>query len=331
MSNLTIENVYTRHKAKELAKQHFWKLAAMVLIVLLIAYGISFGGMTLLDYLSGRNQPIIITGADTVSAALAAANSVATPGSYVVFWVGYALMLVVNMLVSGGLGLGLTSALIALCRGEKITIGQVFSRMKHCLKVLGLSLWTGLKLILWALPGYALMLAAIVYVLSNDSAQNVEFLTALFSILPLLAVFLAMALVVPAALRYMLSTYILADEPSTGVFASVRISKTLMKGHKWQAFKLAVPVFLISYLLLVLALLAVSVVLGILESASATLTSIIAIVLFIGVAALMLYYGIRIALGYCIFYLNRVATTPAEETAEPAEPTEEPTEEPAAE
>ena len=323
MSNLTIENVYTRHKAKELAKKHFWKLAAMMLIVVVIAYGISFGGMTLLDYLSGRNQPIIITGADTVAAALAAANAASDQSNDAVFWAGSFLLMLVNMLISGGLGLGLTSALIDLCRGEKITIGQVFSRMKHCLKALGLSLWTGLKIILWALPGYALILAFAVIAASTviDSTAAVsEETLAFMTILPFAAIIVVLALVVPAALRYMLSTYVLADEPETSIFTCVKDSKALMKGHKWQAFKLAVPTVLIMYLMVLLAALVISVVLTLLENISATLTGIVGVVLFLGVAALMLYYIIRIALGYCIFYLNREnENAPVEEPAPAAE------------
>ena len=43
MTKLTIENVYTRHKAKELTKKHFWKLLGMMAI----AFGIPFVLMTI--------------------------------------------------------------------------------------------------------------------------------------------------------------------------------------------------------------------------------------------------------------------------------------------
>ena len=38
MTKLTVENVYTRHKAKELTKQHFWKLLGMMAIVFVIPF-----------------------------------------------------------------------------------------------------------------------------------------------------------------------------------------------------------------------------------------------------------------------------------------------------
>ena len=38
MTKLTVENVYTSHKAKELTKKHFWKLLGMMAI----AFGIPF-------------------------------------------------------------------------------------------------------------------------------------------------------------------------------------------------------------------------------------------------------------------------------------------------
>ena len=44
MKNLTVENVYTRHGAKELTRKHFWKLTAMLLIVFVTSFALTWGG-----------------------------------------------------------------------------------------------------------------------------------------------------------------------------------------------------------------------------------------------------------------------------------------------
>ena len=139
---------------------------------------------------------------------------------------------------------------------------------------------------------------------------------ALMTLLPVLAVIIVFALVVPAAMRYMLSTYILADKPDTGVFECVRKSKAMMKGHKWQAFKLAVPIILAMYGILMVAS-------GALSAASAfvttseTLLTAMNILMLIVLLGIVVYFSIRLYLCYAIFYLNRVKEmTPAEEPAE---------------
>lgn len=320
MSKLTVENVYTRHKAKELTKQHFWKLFAMTVIVVAIAYAIAFGGVLLLNLaITGTTttSTISLDAADaayntgnassTIAAALEAANNpFSQQSSSAGFVIGYIVLIIIQVLISSGLTLGLTSAMIDLCRGEKITVGQVFCRMNKCHKALGLSLWVGLKTILWALPGYiAIFAAAFATMHFATLSPNNEGMVALLTVLPLLALILVLALVIPAVLRYMLSTYVLADEPETSVFTCVKDSKALMKGHKWQAFKLGVPTIFIMYLMLLLAIMVVSLILALVSEISSVLTGILAVVLYLGVFGLLLYYGIRLGLSYCLFYLNR--------------------------
>ena len=294
MTKLTVENVYTRHKAKALAKQHFWKLLAMFAIV----YGIPYGLMMIVPALF---EPV------------AALSNVYIPVVFV--------LMVVATILSCGLMLGLLQACIDLCRcDEKITVGSIFHAMHLSLKGLGLNLWVGLKTFLWALPGYALIIAFAMIAASTmiDSAATVsDEMMALLTILPFAAMIVIFALVIPAALRYMLSTYILADEPNTGVFACVRESKAMMKGHKWQAFKLAVPVILVMYGILLVAAVALTA-LAAFVATTETMVTIMGIVELIVIAVIMAYFGIRMLLCYCLFYLNRVkeSTPAAEPTAE---------------
>lgn len=286
MSNLTVENVYTRQNARALAKKHFWKLLGMTLIIAAITLGIMFAGMSLLGITS-------YTAVSSIETAMASGNVSAA------FTIGYLVLMLVITLVSGGLSLGMNSALIDLCRGdESVTVGRVFSRMGQCLKALGLSLWVGLKTFLWMLPGYALLLVGLIVAASAESE-------ALGVLIPLGSIILIFALVIPAAYRYLLSTYILADKPETGVFACVRESKELMKGHKWQAFKLVIPVILILYLLVFLFSLVASLLAALLAEISSVLGAIVTIVLMVAMLGLSLFFAFRISFCYCIFYLNR--------------------------
>ena len=281
MKNLSVENVYTRASAKGLTKKYFWKLLGMLAIVLGITYAIAFGGTALLAL--GGNEPV--------------------------FAIGYIVLMFVMVLVASGLSMGLYAAMIDLCRGnETVTVGRVFSRMGKCLKAFGLSLWVGLKTFLWMLPGYAVMLAAPFVMLgSMDTttgtiSESAAGTMALFMFGGMLLMFI---LAFPAAYRYMLSTYILADKPETGVFESVRQSKAMMKGHKWQAFKLVLPIILIMYVVVLVLSVAMGAVMALLANTPAAMT-ILSIVLMVVIIAAMLYYMIRMYLCYTLFYLKRL-------------------------
>ena len=292
MTKLTVENVYTRHKAKELTKQHFWKLLGMMAI----AFGIPFVLMT-------------------ITTAFFPTSDVST---YTL--VMFLLMFVVQFLTIG-LTLGMLRSFIDLCRGKNdVTVGSVFQHMSLCLKGYGLNLWVGLKTILWALPIYIPVIVMALLLMDNPSLQANKSAQIIVAFLPFVALILIFALVVPAAMRYMLSTYILADKPDTGVFECVRESKAMMKGHKWQAFKLAVPIILAMYGILMVASVVISSAAAFVAANEALITA-MGILMMIVLLGIMVYFNIRLYLCYAIFYLNRVKEmTPAEEPAEaPAE------------
>lgn len=284
MSNSTVENVYTRQAAKELTRKHFWKLLGMLLTVVVITYAASLACFALAGGLAEA------TGSGVLASVL-----------------GLVAVLVIY-LVASGLGLGMTAATLYIARdGAQPKVSQVFSRMGQCLKAFGLMLWVGLKTMLWALPGYVLIgFVGFGIAVSGDphNAQLTEATAqATLMILPLLALIIIFALVIPAAFRYMLSTYILADKPETSVFDCVRQSKALMKGHKWQAFKLAVPMVLLMILAELLMTLVYTVLIALLGDTA--LTSILAIVMLITFIVVSLYFSIRMSLGYCLFYIKR--------------------------
>lgn len=305
MTATTVENVYTRQLAKEVTKKHFWKLVGMNLLVTLIVFGVMLAGMTLLFLTTGTSLESTPSGMGYSSYAVPSASVGAA------FAIGYFVLMLVITLVGSGLGMGLYAAMIDLCRGdETVTVGRIFSRMKYCLKAFGLSLWIGLKVFLWMLPGYIAMFVMLLATASSDEP-------AVAGMLALLGMILIFALVIPAAYRYMLSTYLMADEPGRGIRESVNLSKQLMKGHKWQAFKLIVPVFLVMLGLTLLASLALTLITALVVSISETAGAIITVVLTLFPALVSLYFSIRMELCYCIFYLRR-----REELDGPADPAE---------
>ena len=312
MKNLSVENIYTRQKAKELTKKNFWRLLGMMMLTGLIVSVLVYGGIALLSYLTDA-QWVTTVQAYSYQATINPA-SIGTE-----FTIGFIVLMIVTTLLATGLNLGLLRAITDVARDtEKVPVGRVFSRMKYFLKGWCLSLWVGFKTMLWALIvylpvgfiGFGIAVAG-----DPQSAQLNETTAMLMTMLPLFAIILVFALVIPAMLRYFLSTYVLADEPSTGVFECVRQSKAMMKGHKWQLFKLTIPYLLKMYgwMFLISAVLAAVMAVG--QNVQSDAFSIIAVVVMLASYVLLLVkllvYALRSQVAFCVFYLKRKGETPA--------------------
>lgn len=328
MKNLTVENIYTRQTAKQLVKKYFWKLLGMMLLLTVITSVLSIGSTYLVSLIAG--VPMDLSGmsldqyaeAATDSASFNAVFSLALEDSAAAsnpaYILGSLIQSLLLTLVGGGLSLGMISATIKLAQDkEKVKVGQIFSRMKYCLKYFGLSLWMGFKVLLWALPGFAFLIGAYTFIFSSAYAEAADALAVsegigmvMISLVPLLAILLILALCIPAALRYQLAPYILADVPSTGVFACVRESKTMMKGHKWQSFKLCIPYILALYGWVILLCIILAFVMMIAGEETLIISLIVCIAAFVAMIALILIYTMRMAMAYCVFYLKRADKMP---------------------
>ena len=312
MKNLSVENIYTRQKAKELTKKNFWRLLGMMMLTGLIVSVLVYGGIALLSYLTDA-QWVTTVQAYSYQATINPA-SIGTE-----FTIGFIVLMIVTTLLATGLNLGLLRAITDVARDtEKVPVGRVFSRMKYFLKGWCLSLWVGFKTMLWALIvylpvgfiGFGIAVAG-----DPQSAQLNETTAMLMTMLPLFAIILVFALVIPAMLRYFLSTYVLADEPSTSVFECVRQSKAMMKGHKWQLFKLTIPYLLKMYgwMFLIIAVFAAVMAVG--QNVQSDAVSIIAAVVMLASYVLLLVkllvYALRSQVAFCVFYLKRKGETPA--------------------
>ena len=315
MKNLSVENIYTRQKAKELTKKNFWRLLGMMMLTGLIVSVLVYGGIALLSYLTDA-QWVTTVQAYSYQATINPA-SIGTE-----FTIGFIVLMIVTTLLATGLNLGLLRAITDVARDtEKVPVGRVFSRMKYFLKGWCLSLWVSFKTMLWALPGILLMAVMTVFIVTSANAEAADVLAGseaaylAMSFLPLVMMLLIFALVIPAMLRYFLSIYVLADEPSTGVFECVRQSKAMMKGHKWQLFKLTIPYLLKMYgwMFLIIAVFAAVMAVG--QNVQSDAVSIIAAVVMLASYVLLLVkllvYALRSQVAFCVFYLKRKGETPA--------------------
>lgn len=276
MHNTSVENIYTRKAAKELTQKHFGVLAGLLLIATVLPAAVD---VILMGILSLTNNAALVSDAQS-------------------------LVSLATSLLQAALMLGAYNAMLALCRGEQaISLNAVFSRMPYFAKSVGLSLLVVLKLVLWMLPGiFAIAIGPGMG--SFDLAASVQ----------IGGIMLICALIIPAALRYAMASYILADKPETRVFDCVKQSKAMMKGRKWQLFKLNVPnllFFLVIFLVVMVALGSVYQLLGVNVQSYGART-----VTMLAVSAASIYYLVRINLCCILFYHKRTEEAAFTESAQ---------------
>ena len=135
----------------------------------------------------------------------------------------------ITWLFSPVLTLGFNHTLIKTLRREEIAVSTVLSRLPLFFKAIGLNLMIFLRLLLWMLPGMALSMFGAVVTLLEPSIGG---------LLMLAAMAVMFVLMIRAMYSYRLATYIMADVPETGINASIRRSKEVMKGRRMELFGL---------------------------------------------------------------------------------------------
>lgn len=144
-------------------------------------------------------------------------------GAYAVYML---ISLLVSALITPALTMGQNNGILHMIRDEQTSVGAVFSRFRICIKGFLLTLFIGLRTMLWALPGFAVILLAAV------------FGTGFGLFLLVVGYILIYALIIPAAFRYCMAIPALADDPDLGVLEAFNRSKDMMEGRKWQYFRL---------------------------------------------------------------------------------------------
>lgn len=135
----------------------------------------------------------------------------------------------ITWLFSPVLTLGFNHTLIKTLRREEIAVTTVLARLPLFFKAIGLNLMIFLRLVLWMLPGMALSMFGAVVTLLEPSIGG---------LLMLAAMAVMFVLMIRAMYSYRLATYIMADVPETGINASIRRSKEVMKGRRMELFGL---------------------------------------------------------------------------------------------
>lgn len=135
----------------------------------------------------------------------------------------------ITWLLSPVLTLGFNHTLIKTLRREEIAVTTVLARLPLFFKAIGLNLMIFLRLVLWMLPGMALSMFGAVVTLLEPSIGG---------LLMLAAMAVMFVLMIRAMYSYRLATYIMADVPETGINASIRRSKEVMKGRRMELFGL---------------------------------------------------------------------------------------------
>ena len=226
-----------------------WQTALLVALVVnlptLLMQGFSvFTGNDLTDRLSAivisasrdgvMTQQLLL---DEISAFLNSTGFWTVRGLEVLAW-----------LVTPCLTLGMYKWAMDRLQGRDDPVTTVFSRMRLFLKAIGLQLLVILKVLLWALPGLAVMAYNMWPVFqAADVRTQLDALQRSYSMtLPI--VLLTAVPAVMAALRYAMAEYIMAEEPESKILFCIRRSKELMRDQKRSLFLLLIS-FLLWYLL----------------------------------------------------------------------------------
>lgn len=297
---LTMQNIFLRQRGKQHARKHYLRLLGMAALVYAITYGLDWlltlGG----DLLMRQENAALAAAAASYDQFDNAANSAAMfdamaalflSPKYLLYNFAY---LVIFSLTTAGMTLGHAHELLRAGKGEAPRVLGIFGRMRQCFKMLRLELWIGLKIVLWALPGFGVMFVSLIFIALEATIAGL--------LLLLGGYVLIFVLMIPAILRYSLGTYILADKPEQGVVECVRESKYLMQGHKWQYFKLGVPVmFKILGVLLAASLIGglLLALVGMGENAAA-----LQAVSFLATLSILFFYP-EMNMTYTLFYLLR--------------------------
>ena len=240
-------------KARAVLQQH-WQTALLIALIVnlptLLVQGIS--AFTNNDVMY-RLESLVIDASRSTEAMNALPDAVVT----MLTETGILVMLALGLLawlVTPALSLGMNHWTLDRIRGAEEPVSTVFSRLNIFLKGVGLRLLILLKVLLWMLPGIAVMVLAMVLLFRADiTSQEAMLSAANTSVMLIWAGMIAMLVLgVMGYLHYALADLILADEPEEKVISCARRSKDLMTGRRGQLLTLLLS-FILWYFLIMFA------------------------------------------------------------------------------
>ena len=240
-------------KARAVLQQH-WQTALLIALIVnlptLLVQGIS--AFTNNDVMY-RLETLIIDASRSTEAMNALPDAVVT----MLTETGILVMLALGLLawlVTPALSLGMNYWTLDRIRGAEEPVSTVFSRLGIFLKGVGLRLLILLRVLLWMLPGLAVMVLAMVLLFRADiTSQEAMLSAANTSVMLIWAGIIAMLVLgVMGYLHYALADLILADEPEEKVISCTRRSRELMTGRRGQLLALLLS-FILWYFLIMFA------------------------------------------------------------------------------
>lgn len=136
--------------------------------------------------------------------------------------------------------LGVTKDILGYFRGKPLTFDCIRGMLPHWWKVICFYLWEMLCIIGWIALGAVPMLLAVLL----KGAETSEAMMLLVLILYLASIVLMLVLGFRAALNYSMANCILVDNPDVGARNALRKSKEMIRGYRWHAVKVGLPMFL---------------------------------------------------------------------------------------
>lgn len=310
--NRTVENVYLRQDALQLTRKHLWPLIGLALLFNIVTNTTTRALTSLcndimyneIDALTrAMNYYTNATTHTSLDPVVMALRNLLLSPKYLFCNLLYA---VVAGLVFSGLTLGRCREYLDAARGGVVSPKAVFSLMRYSFKGWRLFLLCVFKVALWALPGLITFGLACALIAGTESTAGLVLLW--------LGFILIFALTIPAYLRYSLAAYVLCDEPENGVIASLRLSKALMKGRKWQYFKLLMPTILKALGMVFLLTLLLEVFIIFLGAANTTITLAVETLLL---STGSIYFVLQLQMLQAVFFEKVRWPDPAQKPAAP--------------
>ena len=245
--------IYTavfKAKARAVLQQH-WQTALLIALIVnlptLLVQGIA--AFT-------NNDPLIRAETLLLNASLTANGASGLPEALRALFSESGVLVMTGLsvlawLVTPALSLGMNHWTLDRIRGLEEPVQTVFSRLGIFFKGICLRLLIALKVLLWTLPGIAVVMATMFFVLRTDTASQEAMLSAARTGVMFIwfGMLLVLVLGIMGYLRYAVADFILADEPEERVFSCVRRSREMMNGHRGVFLSLMLS-FLLWYLLI---------------------------------------------------------------------------------
>lgn len=155
-------------------------------------------------------------------------------------------------IIGAPLQAGYTYGLLELVRGNGVKVNILFSRFRQILASILLSTWTTLKTLAWLLPGLLIAAVGAIMVI----IPSMELVGTIGAAVVAVGAITCFVLWIQAYYRYSMAHIAFADDPELDVYDAVECSKEMMRGRKFQLFRLTIPYLLIRIaVIIVLALL----------------------------------------------------------------------------